>query len=297
MGATRVTTPARASRPLSFATLAVVLATLVAPAGAAAVGSASVAALQAGLRARGFYAGDVDGYAGPLTDAAVRVLQRRAGLAVDGIAGPATRRALGWRGRHPYGSRTIAPRARGWDVAALQFKLAWRGFPSGAFDGAFGERTRSAVVRFQRRAGLLADGIAGPATLRGLRAPPPVSPLRLGLPVQAPVGDRFGPRGASFHAGLDFPAPARRAVVAAGPGTVRAVARDGGWGRYVTVDHGRCVTSLYAHLSAAAVRRGERVAAGRLVGRVGATGRTTGPHLHFEVIVCGANVDPATALG
>jgi murein DD-endopeptidase MepM/ murein hydrolase activator NlpD len=297
MARTRVTTPARASRPLSLATLAVVVVALAAPAAADGAGSASVAALQAGLRARGLYAGDVDGYAGPLTEAAVRELQRRAGLAVDGIAGPATRRALGWRGRHPYGSRTIVPRARGWDVAALQFKVAWRGFPSGTFDGAFGERTRSAVLRFQRRAGLLADGIAGPGTLRALRAPPPVSPVRLRLPLQAPVGDRFGPRGASFHAGLDFPAPAGRAVVAAGAGTVMAVARDRGWGRYVTVDHGRCVTSLYAHLSAVAVRRGERVASGRLVGRVGATGRATGPHLHFEVIVCGASVDPATALG
>ena len=58
---------------------------------------------------------------------------------------------------------------RGWDVAALQFKLAWHGFPSGTFDGVLGPHMDEALRRFQRWAGLGADGLAGPATIRALR--------------------------------------------------------------------------------------------------------------------------------
>jgi murein DD-endopeptidase MepM/ murein hydrolase activator NlpD len=69
-----------------------------------------------------------------------------------------------------------------------------------------------------------------------------------------------------------------------------------GFGRVVIVAHRRRVRTLYAHLSRATVRRGRRVRAGQRIGRVGSTGFSTGPHLHFEVIVRGANVDPRTAL-
>src|SRR4051794_11362393 len=186
--------------------VASVMAAVLAPAPARAGGSADVAALQVALRARGAYAGDVDGVRGPATERAVRRLQRRARIAVDGIAGPRTRRALGWHGRHRYGSRALVRGRRGWDGAALQFKLAWHGFPSGPFDGALGARTGAALLRFQRWAGLPADGIVGPATFGALRAPPPRAPRRIGLPVAGTLGDGFGPRGGAFHAGLDLPA-------------------------------------------------------------------------------------------
>ena len=65
----------------------------------------------------------------------------------------------------------------------------------------------------------------------------------------------------------------------------------------LVLDHGNGVSSRYAHLSVAAVARGTTVLPGALVGRVGATGRATGPHLHFEVTVRGAATDPARALG
>src|SRR5688572_16777743 len=96
----------------------------------AAQGRGDVAALQVALRSAGTYAGTVDGILGPATVAAVRKLQRRAQLPVDGIAGRLTRRALGRLGRHPYGSRPIRLGHVGWDVAALQFKLALHAFPS-----------------------------------------------------------------------------------------------------------------------------------------------------------------------
>ena len=276
--------------------LALALAVLVPGTAAAADRSADIAALQVGLRARGFYAGDVDGVPGAGTARGVRALQRRARLRVDGVPGPHTRRALGWHGRHPYGTRALRHGARGWDVAALQFKLAWHGFPSGPMDGALGVRTIAALVHFQQRAGLRADGVAGAATFRALRAPAPVAGRLLRRPIAAPSGDRFGPRGNRFHAGLDFPAPTGTPVVAAAGGTVVFAGYAGGWGLNVVVDHGGCLSTRYAHLSSAAVATGVTVASGQLVGRVGMTGHATGPHLHFEVIACGADVDPATAL-
>ena len=271
------------------------LAALATPA-ATAAGRADVAALQAALRVHGGYAGDVDGFPGPLTRGALRAFQRRAGLVPDGIAGPRTRRALGALGRHRYGSRALAVGDVGWDVAVLQFRLETHGFPCRAVDGSFGAHTAAAVVRAQARAGLGEDGIAGPATRRALSGPPPRAPFALRRPVAAPIGDRFGPRGAGFHAGVDLPAPAGTPVRAAASGIASVAWDPGGFGRYVAIAHALGVRTIYAHLSAALVAPGAPVGAGALIGRVGTTGHSTGPHLHFEVRVRGAAVDPAPVL-
>ena len=270
---------------------ALIAAALAAP--AARAQSADVAALQVALRARGLYAGTVDGVPGPLTSAGVRRFQARRGLVVDGVAGPATRRALGRRGRPGLGSRVLSSGAFGWDVAGLQFLLGRHGFPSGAVDGDLGPRTDSALRRFQAWAGLAADGLAGPATLSRLRGPPPVSPLIFALPVSAPVGDGFGPRGNGFHPGVDFPVAAGTRIVAAGRGCVSFAGwSSGGYGNLVIVEHRLGMTSWYAHLSSIAVRRGTCVVAGTPIGRAGSTGNSTGPHLHFELRLRGAAVAP-----
>jgi len=264
---------------------------------ALAGGSARVAALQVALRASGAYAGTVDGIAGPGTVAAVRALQRRRGLRVDGVAGRRTLRALGGRWRHPYGSRPMRTGDGGLDVAALQFKLAAHGFPSGAVDGSLGPRSMRALRRYQVWAGLRADGVAGPGTLRALRAPPARSPVRLLRPARAPIGDRFGPRGNRLHGGVDFPAAAGTPVTAAGFGTVAFSGYDsGGWGNLVIIKHRFGLRTFYAHLSANLVSTGSRVAAGQRIGLVGATGFATGPHLHFELLLRGASIDPLSAL-
>ena len=276
-----------------FAALLAVLVTAVV---ARAEGNADTAALQVALRERLLYQGNVDGFFGPVTSKAVEALQRSSGLPATGSVGPQTRGVLGAFASRPLGSRMMGAGTFGWDVAALQFQLAWHGFPSGVFDGRFGPRTLSSVVRFERWLGLVPDGVAGPAVLGGLRAPPARSPLTLAWPVQFPVGDGFGPRGDRFHAGIDILAPFGAPVAAALAGVVTFSGWRDGWGLEVTVAHGRGVRTIYAHLSAATVSVGDHVGAGRTIGQVGATGDATGPHLHFEVRVRGAAVDPLGAL-
>jgi len=277
----------------AFIALLLLLPCTAAP--AAAAGDARVAAIQVALLHRGLYAGPIDGIAGPGTRQAVVALQTRAGLARDGIAGPRTLAALG--GHAKLGGRVLVVGVRGLDVAGLQFSLAWHGFPSGAFDGDFGLHTDAAVRRFQTWSGLGGDGRVGPATLAKLAKPAAACPLRLERPLEGPIGSPFGPRGDRFHEGVDIVAPEGVGVAAAGPGRVSWAAwRGGGWGELVVIAHADGVRTMYAHLSRIEVRLGQRVGAGFEIGRVGATGEASGPHLHFEVRVRGAAVDPLTAL-
>ncbi len=274
-----------------------VVTVLAAPAAVAHAETAGTAALQVALRAKGLYGGTVDGVRGPMTRQGVRRFQARRGLVVDGVVGPRTRAALGWRGRPRIGSRVIGPGARGWDVAALQFRLAAHGFPSGSFDGRLGPRGHTALRRFQAWAGLSADGLAGAGTLSALRRRVPRSILSFAAPLGGAVGDRFGPRGDTFHTGVDYPAAAGTTVVAAGRGCVSSAGWDaGGYGNLVVIGHRAGMTSWYAHLSRIAVRPGTCVVAGTPIGRVGSTGNSTGPHLHFELRLRGAPVDPLTGL-
>jgi murein DD-endopeptidase MepM/ murein hydrolase activator NlpD len=278
----------------------VILLCLVALPGAATAagsGSADIAALQVGLRRQGLYEGSVDGQLGQNTLAAIRALQQREGLMPDGVPGKATRAALGRFGRQGTRPRILGRGAVGWDVARLQFQLAWHGFPSGAMDGRFGEHLEDAVRKFQDWSGLQPDGRAGPEVTARLRTLPPKSPIALSPPLEIAPGDRFGPRGARFHTGIDYSAPVGTRVAAAGAGIVTyAGPLAGGWGKVVTIAHGVDVRTMYAHLSAIRVQVGRRVEAGETIGLVGKTGNASGSHLHFEVRVRGAAVDPLTAL-
>jgi peptidoglycan hydrolase-like protein with peptidoglycan-binding domain len=133
-----------------------------------------VAGLQVALRAWGLYDGPIDAIDGPGTRAAVRAFQQRAGLPVDGVAGRATRAALGPLGRPLQTRRVLQQGAFGWDVSVLQFALTRAGVYDWPVDGFFGPETVSALERWQQARGLVADGVAGPDTLAGLG--------RLGMP-------------------------------------------------------------------------------------------------------------------
>lgn len=107
-------------------------------------------------------------------------------------------------------------------------------------------------------------------------------------------GDRFHPifKEWRFHAGTDIGAPSGTPIVAADSGTVAVATYGGGYGNYVVISHGGGVSTLYAHMSSMAVSAGSNVSKGDVIGYVGSTGWSTGPHLHFEVRVNGATTNP-----
>lgn len=119
---------------------------------------------------------------------------------------------------------------------------------------------------------------------------------RLTKPCAGGIISGFGMRNGRMHEGVDFSAGYGSPVVAAAGGTVSFVGWQGGYGRMVDIRHQGGLLTRYAHLSTVNVQSGQQVERGQLIGRVGATGYTTGPHLHFEVRIDGRPVNPANHL-
>ena len=117
-------------------------------------------------------------------------------------------------------------------------------------------------------------------------------------PAAGPVTSGFGIRRhpvfgvQRMHNGIDIGALHGASVVAADTGTVIRSAFNSSYGHFIVINHGNGMTTLYAHLSARLVSEGQRVTRGQPIGRVGSTGISTGPHLHFEVSVNGSRVNP-----
>ncbi|MFD7900146.1 peptidoglycan DD-metalloendopeptidase family protein [Streptomyces sp. NPDC059743] len=115
-------------------------------------------------------------------------------------------------------------------------------------------------------------------------------------PVNAPFGTPFGKAGSmwssGYHTGLDFPAAVGTAIHAVAAGRVTQATSGGPYGKHVSIAHGGGLSSLYAHMSQIAARAGQIADAGELIGRVGATGNVTGPHLHLEARRNGVAVNP-----
>lgn len=115
-------------------------------------------------------------------------------------------------------------------------------------------------------------------------------------PVNASYGTKFGVAGrmwsSGHHTGLDFPAATGTRIGAVADGTVASAASGGPYGKHLTMNHGGGLQSLYAHMSAIAAKAGASIAQGDRIGSVGATGNTTGPHLHLEARLNGRAVDP-----
>jgi len=103
-------------------------------------------------------------------------------------------------------------------------------------------------------------------------------------------------RGYEFHSGIDITAPHGSKVLATADGVVEFAGWYGDYGKTVIIRHPSGYLTLYGHLSQVDVKEGQRVKAGDVVGRVGSTGRSTGPHLHYEVIRDNKPIDPSKFL-
>ncbi|TBL78686.1 M23 family metallopeptidase [Paenibacillus thalictri] len=130
-----------------------------------------------------------------------------------------------------------------------------------------------------------------------LRTTPSIWPTR-SKKVTSPFGYRKDPFTAklSFHRGMDIAGPTGDPVYATAEGVVHTVGFDKFHGNHVVIDHSRGVRTWYMHLSKTAVKTGEPVRKGQSIGQVGSTGRSTGPHLHYEVQLHGKSADPAPYL-
>ncbi|PSM18067.1 M23 family metallopeptidase [Nitratireductor sp. StC3] len=134
-------------------------------------------------------------------------------------------------------------------------------------------------------------------TLDAIKAAAKRFPIANPVPGQ-PVTSGFGVRKdpllgrPAHHSGMDFRARTGHPVRAAGAGVVVKAGWNGGYGRMVEIDHGDGLTTRYAHMSKLLVRKGEKIESGAVVGKVGSSGRSTGPHLHYEVRRKGSAINP-----
>lgn len=112
--------------------------------------------------------------------------------------------------------------------------------------------------------------------------------------ISSPFGWRFHPilKQNKYHSGIDIPGGMGASIVAANSGTVVLAGWVSGYGNTVVIDHGGGISTLYGHSSKLLVSSGDKVEAGQVIAKVGSTGQSTGPHLHFEVIKNGTQVDP-----
>lgn len=149
---------------------------------------------------------------------------------------------------------------------------------------------------------LLQSLTLGPLALSDFATPAPPRAIFQHLPAEGVVTSAFGARrhpilgSARHHDGIDIANAHAASIYATAPGRVARIARDRGYGLMVEIDHGHGWRSRYAHLAAAQVSRGAYVFAGAIVGQMGASGRVTGTHLHYELRHNGMPVNPAPYL-
>ena len=121
--------------------------------------------------------------------------------------------------------------------------------------------------------------------------------MTLVRPTSGVLTSRFGARWGSTHTGIDVGAPTGTSIKAAAGGTVIFSGWKGTLGKLIVISHGNGVQTYYAHCSSLLVSSGQTVSSGQLIAKVGSTGRSTGPHLHFEIRVNGTAVNPQSYIG
>lgn len=123
--------------------------------------------------------------------------------------------------------------------------------------------------------------------------------LPLGRPVPGPVTSRYGHRTdpvngkKGFHSGVDMRGRNGQTIQATADGVVTKAFFNGSYGRYIEIDHGNGYTTKFAHMKKILVKRGDKVKRGDAIGKVGSSGRSTGPHLHYEVCLSGKPINPS----
>jgi murein DD-endopeptidase MepM/ murein hydrolase activator NlpD len=153
-------------------------------------------------------------------------------------------------------------------------------------------------LHFVEKAALLGRTLDAIGRLKAAAASGPLMSPLPAAPQSSAFGYRIDPflHRPAFHGGLDFVAVSGAAVQATAPGVVVTAGWSGGYGNLVEIRHAGGVSTRYGHLSAVLVREGEHVEAGDAIGAVGSTGRSTGPHLHYETRRDGEPVDPSPFL-
>lgn len=181
-------------------------------------------------------------------------------------------------------------RALGLNPAMMLARIDDRSAQGGPLIELFSPGKRGLDPRFER----LGLSLARMEALeRGLAGIPQFLPASLDY-ISSGFGYRSDPftGGAAFHAGLDFKGPIGAPIYAAAAGTVSFVGGQQGYGNTVEIDHGNGLMTRYAHMSGFRATVGQRVEPGQLIGLIGSTGRSTGPHLHFEVRINDRAVNP-----
>ena len=177
-----------------------------------------------------------------------------------------------------------------WAVPAQAANIGGPFVPLGTTTAAYDTDTQIAVLKDAAQEAARLDSVVDSVPLR--------RPLDGPLTVTSPYGSRLDPffGRPALHTGTDFLGAYGGAVEATASGTVKIAGQDGGYGNMVEIDHGNGLTTRYAHLASIDVGVHQKVHVGEIVGRIGATGRATGPHLHYETRINGEPVDPSRFL-
>lgn len=170
---------------------------------------------------------------------------------------------------------------------------------AGFAGGPFVPLPSNAVLDFETSVALLEGAVQQQQKLSGVIATVPLRrPLAGTMAVTSGFGARLDPflGRPAMHTGIDLLETYGDKVTSTAAGTVTVAGSGGGYGNMVEIDHGNGLTTRYAHMSAIEVVPHQRVEAGAIVGRVGSTGRATGPHLHYETRINGEPIDPSRFL-
>lgn len=182
--------------------------------------------------------------------------------------------------------------------------LANAGIASGARDdqvgtgGPFILASANAAADFDSRVADLDAALVQLEQAKTLASSVPIANPAPGMPVSSSFGTRRDPLLGllAFHSGMDFRAASGSSVLATAKGVVTAADYNGGYGNMVDIDHGNGLSTRYGHMSQILVTIGQQVNIGEVIGKAGSTGRSTGPHLHYEVRKGGSAVNPASYL-